>query len=340
MEHKKVILIVDDATENIDVLSGILVNDYVVKAATSGERALKIVASKNKPDLILLDVMMPEMDGYEVCRRLKENPKTAQIPVIFVTAMGAVEDEKRGFSLGAIDYITKPVNPPLVLSRVHAQLALYQQKQQLEETVRQRTKEIVNLQLKLMACLGKAGEYRDNETGAHVIRVGKSSELLALAAGCDALFAEKLLFGAPMHDLGKIGIRDEILLKPGKLTFEEFEIMKTHAQIGANIMGQELSGMAEMARGIAMGHHEKWDGSGYPAGLQGEAIPLACRIVAITDVFDALTSARPYKEPWPLDKVIKLFEEQSGRHFDPDLCRIFLTIIPQIAALREEHSDA
>lgn len=334
-----VILVVDDAPENIDVLSGILSPEYTVKAAINGARALKIALSEQQPDLILLDIMMPDIDGYEVCTQLKKDPRTRAIPVIFVTAMSEIDNEKRGFSLGAVDYITKPVSPSIVRARVKTQLALYHQNRELEETVLERTKEVRDTQLKLIQCLGKAAEYRDNETGAHVIRVGRSSQLLALAAGFSDEEAEKLLFAAPMHDVGKIGIRDEILLKPGKLTSVEFDIIKTHTTIGAEIIGNDESEVLQLAKVVAIAHHEKWDGSGYPFGLQGEDIPIVGRIVAIVDVFDALTSSRPYKDPWPLEQVVDFFKEQTGKHFDPSLCSKFLELIPQVVALRDEFPD-
>ncbi|MDQ6992135.1 MAG: HD domain-containing protein, partial [Mariprofundus sp.] len=285
------------------------------------------------------DVNMPSMDGYEVCRRLKEEPKTKDIPIIFVTSLTDAGDEERGFELGAGDYITKPVVPAIVQARVKVHLSASRRHTQLEEMVQKRTNELQELQHKLIYCLGKAGEHRDNETGAHVIRVGKSSEMLALAAGCDAQFAEKVLYASPMHDVGKIGIADHILLKPSKLSTEEFEIMKTHTTIGAEIVGDDLTGVAELTRSIVLGHHEKWNGSGYPSGLQGEAIPLECRIVAITDVFDALCSERPYKKAWPLGKVIEYFKTESGKHFDSELCQLFLALVPQVMALRKESPD-
>ncbi|MDO8892166.1 MAG: two-component system response regulator [Sulfurimicrobium sp.] len=342
---KPVVLIVDDMPENIDVLRGILAQDYTLRIATNGELALKI-ANASPPDLVLLDVMMPVMDGYEVCRQLKENESTRHVPVIFVTAMGDVEAETRGFEIGAVDYITKPVSPPVVRARVMTHLALYDQQRHLEGLVRERTAALENSNQQLeetrfaiITQLGRAAEYRDNETGQHIMRVGHFSQMLALAAGFTDARAKLLMHASMMHDVGKIGIPDRVLLKPGKLTLEEFEVIKTHPAIGAEIIGEHDSALLMMARELALSHHEKWDGSGYPLGLKGDAIPISGRIVAIVDVFDALASRRPYKQNWLTEKAFEYIREKAATHFDPELAHLFLERSSEVLRIMERFSD-
>ncbi len=337
--EKKTILIVDDTPENIDVLRGLLEADYKVKVALEGNRALKIANSSNPPDLILLDIMMPGLSGYDVCEQLKDNPLTRRIPVIFVTAMGEVDDESKGFALGAVDYMTKPVSPPIVHARVRTHLALYDQALQLEDTVQQRTKELNDTRMEIIRRLGRAAEYKDNETGMHVIRMSLYSKILARAAGLDEEQAELLLNAAPMHDVGKIGIADHILSKPGSLNDEEWAVMRKHPEFGAEIIGDNASSILRMARIVALAHHEKWDGSGYPLGLSGENIPLAARIVAIADVFDALTTMRPYKEAWSVDDAIADLQKDAGSHFDPQLVSKFVAVLPEILKVRASYAE-
>ncbi len=332
------LLVVDDVPENIATLAGVLRGQYRVLFATRGQEALDIV-QQQRVDLILLDVMMPEMDGYEVCRRLKADMATRDIPVIFVTAMGEDSDQARGLELGAVDYLLKPCAPAIVRLRVQLQLERYNQHLALEHLVRARTAEIEETRIEIVRRLGRAAEYRDNETGMHVIRMSKSSRLLALAAGVSPLQAELLLNAAPMHDIGKIGIPDRILTKPGPLDPQEWAMMKTHPTIGAEIIGHHPSELLQMARTVALTHHEKWDGSGYPNGLAGEAIPLEGRIVAICDVFDALMSARPYKAAWPLDRVLEYLRVESGAGFDPDLLACFLELVPEVLSINAAYSD-
>ena len=338
-QSKQTILAVDDAPENIAVLQGILSNRYKVKAALNGERALQIAFSDTPPDLILLDIMMPGMDGYEVCSRLKENPRTKKIPVIFVTAMGEAEDETHGFELGAVDYITKPVSPAIVCARVHSQLALYDQRRDLEDTVRQRTAELTTTRLQIIQRLGKAAEFKDNETGMHVIRMSHYSRLMAEALNISDEWTELIFNAAPMHDIGKIGIPDRILLKPGKLDAGEWEIMKRHTEYGTEILGTEDSELIQMAAEIAITHHEKFNGSGYPKGLKGEDIPLSGRIVAIADVFDALTSVRPYKEAWSVEDAVKFITDEAGEHFDPKLVGIFNERLGDMMEYKQMYAD-
>lgn len=320
------LLVVDDEPANLQVLRHILQEDYRLLFAKDGAKALEL-AAREKPELILLDVMMPGMTGYQVCAQLKATPATSTIPVIFVTALADVEDEAQGFAVGAVDYITKPVSPAIVKARVRTHLSLV------------RVEELRETRLQIVQRLGLAAEYKDNETGLHVIRMSHYSRVLALAAGFSEAQAEELLNAAPMHDVGKIGIPDAVLRKPGKLDGEEWEVMKQHAQIGADIIGEHPSGLLRMAREIALNHHEKWDGSGYPRGISGAEIPVEARIIAIADVFDALTSERPYKKAWPVEEAMQLLREQSGRHFDPELVELFLGQLPAILEIKERWAE-
>ncbi|GAA4898734.1 HD-GYP domain-containing protein [Ferrimonas pelagia] len=332
------LLLVDDTAANIDVLVGILRQDYQLQVALDGATALKIV-QKNPPDLILLDIMMPDIDGLEVCRRLKADPASKAIPVIFVTALGEVEDEATGLALGAVDYISKPVNAAVVKARVATQLALYNQARHLESLVQQRTAELEQTRLHIIQCLGRAAEYKDNETGLHVIRMSHFAHRLAQAAGLSEPHCSLILNAAPMHDIGKIGIPDHILKKRARLDEEEWLVMRQHPQLGAEILGQLGSDLMQMASRIALTHHERWDGTGYPVGLKGDAIPIEGRIVAIADVFDALTSVRPYKPAWTIADTLEQIRAERGRQFDPSLVDHFLTLEPELVAIRQQYLD-
>ncbi len=338
-EKQSTILVVDDSSQNIELWHELLRNDYKVRAALNGERALKLMAGDDKPDLVLLDIMMPGMSGYEVCEKLKADPTTRNIPIIFVTAKSQLTDEVKGFELGAVDYVTKPIQPVVVMQRIRTHLALYDQSVELERQVRQRTSELQDSRLQIVQSLGKAAEYKDNETGMHVVRMSHYSQLLALKSGLDEYTAELLLHAAPMHDVGKIGIPDHILQKPGKLDDAEWAIMKTHPQIGSEILGNSDSELMKMAREVALNHHEKYDGSGYPAGKAGKDIPYIARIVTIADVFDALTSVRPYKEAWSAEKAFDLLKDERGSHFDPDLVDLFLRLKDEVLAIKAKYLD-
>lgn len=324
---RPLILVVDDEASNLQLLRQILQDDYRLLFAKDGPRALEL-ARQERPDLILLDVMMPGMSGYEVCAALKADLLCAAIPVIFVTALTETDDELEGFNAGAVDYITKPVSPPIVRARVRTHLSLV------------RMEELRESRLEIVQRLGLAAEYKDNETGLHVIRMSHFSKVLGVAAGMTPHQADDLLHAAPMHDVGKIGIPDRILQKPGPLDPEDWAFMQTHAAIGGDIIGEHASGMLALAREIALTHHEKWDGSGYPLGLAGEAIPLAGRIVAIADVFDALTSVRPYKQAWSVEEAAAFLREQKGKHFDGALVDLFLQHLPEICAIRDRWAEA
>jgi len=338
-KEKQTILVVDDTPENIDVLSGLLRSEFRVKAAPNGPRALQIAQALPQPDLILLDIMMPGMDGYQVCRELKSDPRTRHIPVIFVTARSDVEDEAKGLSLGAVDYITKPISPPIVLARVRTQLALHDQNRQLEQRVRERTEELVETRLEVIRRLGRAAELKDNETGLHVIRMSHYARLLAQALGVGPDWSELLFNAAPMHDVGKIGIPDRILLKPGPLDADEWAVMQRHPVYGAEIIGEHDSALLRLSREIALHHHEKWDGSGYPNALKAAGIPLSARIVAIADVFDALTTARPYKKAWEVEDAVRHIQQQAAIHFDPELVPLFSRTLPDMLEIRKRYRE-
>ncbi len=332
------VLVIDDAPESIDVLRGVLGDEYQVRATIHARAGLEL-ARTVRPELILLDVMMPEMDGYDVCRALKASPETRSIPVIFITTLSDVSSEARGLELGAVDYITKPYVPELVRARVRTQLALHHQNRMLDAIVRERTQELVSTRLEIIRRLGRAAEYRDNETGMHVVRMSHYSRLIARAYGVSDDEAELILNAAPMHDIGKIGVPDRILLKPGPLDAEEWEIMKRHTVHGAAIIGEHQNELLRAARQVALRHHEKWDGTGYPDGLQGEDIPLIARVIALADVFDALLSERPYKPAWSVERTIAHIDSQRGKHFEPKVVNALHEVLAQCLEIRDRYQD-
>lgn len=335
--NKNCILIVDDKPENLTVMSQILNQEYKVKVTTNPEIALKIATSLELPDIILLDIMMPIMDGYEVCRRLKANEVTKNIPIIFVTAKTDDIDEAKGFELGAVDYITKPVNPSVVKARIKTHLALHNQNKILEEKVEERTAELNRTRLEIIQRLVSASEYKDHETGMHIIRMSHYCQFLGLAYGLSNEECLIILNATPMHDIGKIGIPDNILLKPGKLDENEWDVMTNHTIYGAKMLGEDKSELITQARLCALTHHEKWNGTGYPNRLKGEEIPLIGRIAAIADVFDALTSNRPYKKAWSDEEAFQCIEKEVGEHFDPKLASIFLESKEEIIKIKHKY---
>lgn len=323
-ENKPLILVVDDTETNIDLLLEILDEDYELSVAMNGADALEAVED-TPPDLILLDIMMPEMDGYEVCRRLKAEQHTAKIPIIFITAMTEVADETKGFAMGAVDYITKPISPPVVKARVKTHLALADQQRACERIVLEQTKEIKQGQKDAIYMLGQAGHYNDDHTGVHIWRMADYSVALAKEIGWPVHRQQLLKLAAPMHDTGKIGTPDSILKKPGPLTDDEWVIMRMHSKIGHRILSVSHNPLFQMAAEIARYHHECWDGGGYPDDLRGVEIPESARIVAIADVFDALTMKRPYKDPWPVDKALAYIGDNRGK-FEPRLAEKFVAL--------------
>jgi putative two-component system response regulator len=330
---KSKILVVDDMPENIQILSDILRDEYTVMAAKSGEKALQFV-ERQPPDLILLDIMMPGMDGFEVCKRLKADKKWEKIPVIFITAMNEIKDEARGFEVGAVDYINKPVSPPIVQARVRTHLDLADQQRACEQTIDRQLATIKQGQKDAIFMLGQAGHYNDDDTGVHIWRMARYARALAKAAGWNIQKQRQLLLAAPMHDTGKIGIPDSILKKPGKLTDEEWVVMREHTTIGHKILSLSKEPLFVLAAEVALYHHERWDGQGYPRKLAGENIPKSARIVALADVFDALTMKRPYKDPWPRDRAFEYISTARGQ-FDPLLVELFLGLHDQIVEIME-----
>ncbi len=353
--EKQTILVVDDTPENIDVLVGVLKSEYKVKAALNGEKAINIVKGGSPPDLILLDIMMPEMNGYQVAQVLKNDPVTRDIPIIFVTAMNEIEDEKKGLELGAVDYLTKPISPPIVKARVHNQMELKMHRDNLEGLVALRTKELEMTREVTIFSLAALAETRDNETGGHIIRTQRYVRALALALKTHPAFSEllnnetiNLLYkSAPLHDIGKVGVPDAVLLKPGKLTDDEFKIMKTHTNLGQGTIiraeeameDRRISEFLRLARHIAHTHHEKWDGTGYPQGLSGDDIPFAGRIMAVADVYDALISKRVYKPPFTHAKARDILQEDSGTHFDPRIIEAFMDREEEFRGIALEFAD-
>lgn len=325
-DTKSTILIVDDEPANLRVLKNILQDHYRLMFARSGQEALALV-QREPPSLILLDIMMPGLSGFDVCRSLKQDESTRSIPVIFVSALSEEFDEATGFDIGAVDYITKPVSATLVRARVKTHLSLVQ------------AEELKQTRMQVIQVLGRAAEYKDNETGMHVIRMSHYSRILARALGFSEAATDMIFNAAPMHDVGKIGIPDSILLKPGRLTDEEMDVMRTHPQIGADILGEGESELLRLARSISMTHHEKWDGSGYPNGLAGDDIPIEGRIVALADVFDALTSERPYKKAWSIDETLTFVRSQSGKHFDPRLVELLEQQMDPILAIYDQWQE-
>ena len=358
-ERKATLLVVDDVPENLLLMSELLRPHYHLRVASGGEKALQI-ARRSPPDLILLDVMMPDMDGYEVCRRLKEDPSTSDTPILFLTAKDQAEDESHGLELGATDYLGKPFEPTVLLARVRSQLRLKAAADQLrarnaelDREVEQRTHELQAVHDVTILALASLAETRDNETGNHLRRTQNYVRALALrlreqprfAAQLDDQAIELLYKSAPLHDIGKVGIPDHILLKPGRFEPHEFEVMKRHPRLGyeALVKAEELLGMQvpflRIAKDIALCHHEKWDGSGYPQGLHGEAIPLSARLMAIADVYDAVISRRVYKPEMPHEKAVAIIREGCGSHFDPAVVEAFLSLEEEFQDIARRYAD-
>jgi putative two-component system response regulator len=361
LAERATILLVDDTPDNLALMSGLLKDRYKVKVATSGERALRIAASVPAPNLILLDIMMPVMDGYEVCRRLKNDPLTMHIPVIFLTARDELSAQEQGLALGAVDYITKPVSSPIVMARVKTHLALQaadgflrDQNEFLEREVARRTQEVTAIQDVTILAMASMAETRDSETGSHIRRTQFYVKALADRLRLHPRFAWYLtdfniglLFkSAPLHDIGKVGIPDSILLKPGRLEPQEFEIMKTHTTRGHDAIAHAETTLGtsdeflSCAKSIALSHQEKWDGSGYPQGLAGDAIPIAARLMAVADVYDALISRRVYKEAMSHESAVGIIVEGWGTHFDGDMVDAFVDIQKELQAITLRFSDS
>ena len=353
--QKWTILAADDVAENLDIIKNALIPEYRVKAAINGKLALKIAKNQNV-DLILLDVRMPEMDGYEVCQRLQDNPATANIPIIFLTGQDTISDEALGLEMGAVDFIKKPINTSILKKRIDTQLELQATRKKLrmhnnylEDLVEEKTREISESRMAMIYALAQLAESRDEETGEHLVRTQKYCWFLAHKVKetgkydsiIDTNFCKNLYIASPLHDIGKVGISDSILLKPGELTDEEFERAKQHTVIGYKILKkvQKIyteNNLLEIGLDLIRYHHEKWNGEGYPEGLKKEEIPLAARIMAISDVYDALRSDRPYKKAFSHEKSCKIIKEDSGTHFDPFLVNCFREISDKFKIISRE----
>ena len=355
----RTVLVVDDEPANLTLMNGLLRTSYLVKGANSGARALQIIR-ETPPDLILLDIVMPGMSGYDVCRELKADEAVSEIPVIFLTSNSDAAHEKMGFDLGAVDYITKPVSPPVVLARIRTHLEnkaskdfLRDKNTYLEAEIERRTEEVRAIQTVTIRAMASLAETRDNETGNHIRRTQHYVKVLAEALKEHPRFQHfltdsqiaQLLKSAPMHDIGKVGIPDSILLKPGRLTAQEFEVMKTHAALGAQSIQRAAADLGKQtefldcANDIALSHHEKWDGSGYPQGLVGDAIPISARLMALADVYDALISRRVYKEGMSHAQASDIIVEGRGHHFDPDVVDAFVAIQDTFRRIAERYTD-
>jgi putative two-component system response regulator len=354
--ERPTLLVVDDTPANLNLMAGLLHQDYRVKLAPGGVRALEL-AQREVPDLVLLDVAMPEMDGYEVCRRLKADPRTRDVPVIFVTAMSQPDDETRGFEAGAADFIHKPISPPIVRARVRTHLqvkawhdSLRQRNAGLQAELDERLDEVEKLRDATLFVMVSLAEFRDEDTGNHVKRTQEYVRVLAerLASDGEPLDAhtiDMLAKSAPLHDIGKVAIPDHILLKPGPLDADAFKVMKTHTLHGWEMLrraAQRMGGSSAfltLAMEIARSHHERWDGSGYPDGLAGEAIPLSARLMAVADVYDALISRRPYKDPYPHDEAVARIVASAGSHFDPRIVQAMLALQPRFIEIARTWAD-
>ncbi len=359
--EKQTVLIVDDTADNLALMSLLLKDVYKVKVANSGEKALKVARGDSPLDLILLDIMMPGLSGYEVCGELKADPATRDIPVIFLTAMTATEDEKRGLELGAVDYITKPISPPIVLARVatHLQIKaaadfLKDKNEYLESEVARRTRELSAIQDVTILAMASLAETRDSDTGNHIRRTQFYLKAIAerlqdhprFRHFLDPQTIDLLFKSAPLHDIGKVGIPDHILLKPGRLEPAEYEVMKTHTTLGRDAiqhaedrLGMEVD-FLRFAKEIAYFHQERWDGSGYPDGLSGDDIPIPARLMAVADVYDALVSRRVYKGAMPHERAVEIVLAGRGTHFDPDVVDAFVAMGDEIRAIAARFRDS
>jgi len=341
------ILVVDDNLTNVVLLKKLLeAEGYLHVDGETDSRKVVGMYEAAPYDLVLLDIRMPHMDGYDVMDGLKGIANGDIPPIMVLTAQTDMDTKLKALAAGAQDFLHKPFDRVEALTRIRNMIEVRllhkqvrEQNEILEQKVQERTQELEDTRLDVVHRLGRAAEYKDNETGLHVVRMSKIAHLLAVALGMSDADAKLLLHASPMHDIGKIGIPDGVLLKPGKLDPDEWEVMKTHCQIGAEILGDHPSPLMQMARLVAITHHEKWDGSGYPKGLKGEAIPLVGRITAVADVFDALTSERPYKKGWAIEDAAAFIKEQSGQHFDPTVVDKFTEHLDEIVTIRNTHRD-
>ena len=337
---KPVVLVVDDATELLALMAKVLSASYTVKTASDGAAALLHAAASPQPDLILLDVEMQAMTGFEACKTLKANPATAHIPVIFITGKGETRDEMMGFTLGAVDYVTKPINAAVLLARVRTQVALANQREALSEQVRERTAQLEEAHADLIGCLGRAMECHESAAaGNRFQRIAQYVKLISLAAGAKPAAADLMASVAPLHDIGKLAVPAEILRRTGPLSAPDWERVRRHAEYGAAIIGEHEEAHLKLARAIALTHHENWDGSGYPKGLKGEAIPWPGRIVAVADAFEAMTTTQFHRDPMTVEQAAAEILSGSGTRYDPAVVEAFRKALPTMRKVRAAYAD-
>ena len=338
---KAVVLVVDDATDLLALMAKVLSTHYTVKTAADGASALLHAASNPQPDIVLLDVEMQGMTGFEVCKALKANPATAHIPVIFITGKGETRDEMMGFSLGAVDYVAKPINAAVLLARVRTHIALANQREALEDLVRARTAKLQEAHMDMIECLGRAMECHESAAaGNRFRRITQYAKLIALAAGAKPAAAELLGAVAPLHDIGKLAVPSEILRKAGELSAPDWERIRRHPEYGAAIIGEHDEAHLKLARLVALTHHERWDGSGYPKGLKGEAIPWPGRLMAVADAFEAMTTTQFHREPMSVEQAALEIRRGAGKQYDPAIVEAFAKALPEMKKVRAAHADA
>jgi len=351
-DAERIVLVVDDSRTNLKLIENYLRKEYTVYTAETGEESLKIAKEKS-PDIILLDILLPDINGFKICKILKTQPATKKIPIIFISGEDGIKSKKKGFEAGGVDYIIKPFSVEEIKARVNTHVSLKKTREnlehynlELEKTIQKKTAALQKalysaeeFAIETIFRLSRAAEEKDLTTARHIERVSYYTGLIAQEMGFTSNDIQTIIKAAPMHDIGKIGIPDAILEKPGPLTPEERLEMQKHSEIGAKIFGGSNSPTIIMAETIALRHHEKWDGTGYPGGLKGKEIPLIARIVAIADVFDALVTKRPYKDPFPIEKALAIIKDGSGSHFDPKVVEVFFEHLDRIDEIRIEYQD-
>jgi putative two-component system response regulator len=336
-----IVLAVDDSTDLLGLMAKALGGDYKVITAVDGAAAVEAALGDPQPDLILLDVEMPGFSGFDVCRKLKGDAQTSDIPIIFLTGKGEAQAQVEGFKLGAVDYVTKPINVQVLKARVRLQLALIDRRHELERLVHERTAQLVHTRTELIRRLGRAMEMHESAAvGNRVMRLAQYAKLVALAAGAKPAVAEMMYTAAPLHDVGKLGVPAEILRKKEKLSAPDWERVRRHPRIGADIIGEHDDPLLKLARQIALTHHENWDGSGYPDGLKGEAIPWPGRVMAVVDGFEAMTTTQFHRDPRRIEEAAAEIVRGAGTRYDPKIVEAFRKALPAMVKVRSVLSDA